>query len=179
MLILHDPLPGSRTIAKHAHWQPAVRELAPHELGRFGLHLLRLDARSRRLRFSSPVPDDYIRAYVRGIGGTRSVILGCFINGWLRGAAELRSQEADWGAEAEIAFSVERAWQGRGIGGALMEAVMAAAKARGVERLSLSYHSVNHRMSALARKVAGSIDMIDDECIANVNVPADGAAVVA
>jgi GNAT superfamily N-acetyltransferase len=107
------------------------------------------------------------------------VILGCFINGWLRGAAELRSQEANWGAEAEIAFSVERAWQGRGIGGALMEAVMAAAMARGVERLSLSYHSVNHRMSALARKVAGSIDMIDDECIANVNVPADGAVVVA
>ena len=74
---------------------------------------------------------------------------------------------------------MERAWQGRGIGGALMEAVMAAAKARGVERLSLSYHSVNHRMSALARKVAGSIDMIDDECVANVNVPADGEAVVA
>jgi GNAT superfamily N-acetyltransferase len=173
MLILHDPLPGSRTIAKHAHW------LAPHEIGRFELHLLRLDPRSRRLRFSSPVPDDYIRAYVRGISGTRSVILGCFINGWLRGAAELRSQEADWGAEAEIAFSVERAWQGRGIGTALMGAVMAAAKSRGVERLNLSYHSVNHRMSALARRVAASIDMADDECVANVNVPADGDAAVA
>ncbi len=146
MLILHDPLPGSRTIAKHAHWQPAVRELAPHEIGRFELHLLRLDARSRRLRFSSPVPDDYIGAYVRGIGGTRSVILGCFINGWLRGAAELRSQEADWGAEAEIAFSVERAWQGRGIGSALMATVMAAAKARGVERpeLELSQRQPPH-----------------------------------
>lgn len=176
MLILHDPLPGSCAIAKHAHWHPAVRELNPDEIGRFELHLLRLDAGCRRLRFSSPVPDDYIRAYVQGARNTTSAILGCFINGWLRGAAEIRSSQADWGAEAEIAFSVERAWQGRGIGTALMEAVMAAARARGIARLNLSYHSVNHRMGALARKVAANIDCIDDECVANVNLPADGAA---
>jgi GNAT superfamily N-acetyltransferase len=107
------------------------------------------------------------------------VILGCFVNGWLRGAAELRSPEIDWGAEAEIAFSVERAWQGRGIGTALMAAVMAAAKARGIARLTLSYHNVNHRMGALARKVAASIDCIDDECVANVNLPPDSAAAAA
>lgn len=172
MLILHDTLPGLSAIAKHAHWQPAVRELNPDELGRFELHLLRLDAGCRRLRFSSPVPDDYIRAYVNGARGADTVVLGCFINGWLRGAAELRSQDADWGAEAEIAFSVERGWQGRGIGTALMASVMAAAKARGVERLSLSYHSVNHRMGALARKVATRIDCADEECVANVNLPA-------
>jgi GNAT superfamily N-acetyltransferase len=180
MLILHDTLPGSCAPANDPDWHPAVRELAPHEIARFELHLLRLTPGCRRMRFSSPVPDDYIRAYVRGVGGTRSVILGCFINGWLRGAAELRSREADWGAEAEIAFSVERAWQGRGIGTALMEAVMAAARARGIERLDLSYHSVNHRMGALARKVAASIDMAGDECIANVNLPpADAAAAAA
>jgi GNAT superfamily N-acetyltransferase len=104
------------------------------------------------------------------------VILGCFVNGWLRGAAELRSPQAGWGAEAEIAFSVERAWQGRGIGTALMEAVKAAARARGIGRLNLIYDSVNHRMAALAHKVAANIHRIDDECIANVNLPPDGAA---
>jgi GNAT superfamily N-acetyltransferase len=170
MLTLDDPPPASCAPAGDPDWHPAVRELGPDEIARFELHLLRLGPGCRRMRFSSPVPDDYIRSYVRGIDGTRSLILGCFINGWLRGAAELRSREADWGAEAEIAFSVERPWQGRGIGGALMEAVMATAKARGIERLSLSYHSVNHRMNALARKVAANIARADDECIANVNV---------
>jgi GNAT superfamily N-acetyltransferase len=180
MLTCHDTIPGLDPIApsatSHVHWQHAVREIAPCELGRFEFHLLRLDARCRRLRFSSPVPDDYIRAYVRGISVTTSVTLGCFINGWLRGAAELRSPDANWGTEAEIAFSVERAWQGRGIGTALMASVIEAAKIRGIERLQLSFSSVNHRMGAIARKVAVSIDMADDECVANVNLLPDSAA---
>ena len=95
MLTLHAPLPGSCAPANDPDWQPAVRELGAHEIGRFELHLLRLSPGCRRMRFSSPVPDDYIRAYVRSVGGTRSAILGCFINGWLRGAAELRSREAE------------------------------------------------------------------------------------
>jgi GNAT superfamily N-acetyltransferase len=88
----------------------------------------------------------------------------------------LRSREAEWSAEAEIAFSVERAWQGRGIGTALMEAVIAAARARGIQRLALSYNSLNHRMGALARCVATSVECIDEECIANVDVQAADVA---
>ena len=177
MLSTHDITPGLCTVARHAHWQPAVRELAAGELGRFEYHLLRLDPRCRRLRFSSPVPDAYIRAYVSGFNSANAMILGCFINGWLRGAAELRSQQPGWGAEAEIAFSVERAWQGRGIGTALMASIMEAARARGIERLSLSFASVNHSMSAIARRVAANVDYFaDGECIANVNLPPDVAA---
>ena len=181
MLACHSPIStlhaNDETAAGVAGLQHCVRELSANELGRFEQHLLRLDEGSRRWRFCSPVPDAYIRAYVSGFNSANSVILGCFINGWLRGAVELRSPQPGWGAEGEIAFSVERSWQGRGIGTALMAGVMGAARARGVEHLYLTFSSINRPMRSIAEKVAANTDYFPDgECVANVNLPADGAA---
>ncbi|MGH7349285.1 MAG: GNAT family N-acetyltransferase [Candidatus Rokuibacteriota bacterium] len=56
------------------------------------------------------------------------------------------SEEPD---TAEVAFVVEDGWQGRGLGGILLEAVLQAADARGVRRFRAYVLADNHRMLRL------------------------------
>lgn len=56
------------------------------------------------------------------------------------------SEEPD---AAELAFVVEDGWQGRGLGAILLEAVLAAAEARGVRRFRAYVLADNHRMLRL------------------------------
>lgn len=56
------------------------------------------------------------------------------------------SEEPD---AAEVAFVVEDGWQGRGLGALLLEAVLAAAEARGVRRFRAYVLADNHRMLRL------------------------------
>lgn len=50
---------------------------------------------------------------------------------------------------AEVAFVVEDGWQGRGLGGILLDAVLEAAEARGIHRFSAYVQADNHRMLRL------------------------------
>ena len=50
---------------------------------------------------------------------------------------------------AEVAFVVEDGWQGRGLGGILLEAVLEAAEARGIRRFRAYVQADNHRMLRL------------------------------
>jgi RimJ/RimL family protein N-acetyltransferase len=50
---------------------------------------------------------------------------------------------------AEVAFVVEDGWQGRGLGGILLEAVLGAAEARGIRRFRAYVQADNHRMLRL------------------------------
>jgi RimJ/RimL family protein N-acetyltransferase len=50
---------------------------------------------------------------------------------------------------AEVAFVVEDGWQGRGLGGILLDAVLGAAAARGIHRFSAYVQADNHRMLRL------------------------------
>jgi RimJ/RimL family protein N-acetyltransferase len=50
---------------------------------------------------------------------------------------------------AEVAFVVEDGWQGRGLGGILLDAVLGAAEARGIHRFSAYVQADNHRMLRL------------------------------
>jgi RimJ/RimL family protein N-acetyltransferase len=56
------------------------------------------------------------------------------------------SEEPD---AVELAFVVEDGWQGRGLGAILLEAVLAAAEARGVRRFRAYVLADNHRMLRL------------------------------
>jgi RimJ/RimL family protein N-acetyltransferase len=56
------------------------------------------------------------------------------------------SEEPD---TAEVAFVVEDGWQGRGLGGILLEAVLGAAEARGIRRFRAYVLADNHRMLRL------------------------------
>jgi GNAT superfamily N-acetyltransferase len=56
------------------------------------------------------------------------------------------SEEPD---TAEVAFVIEDGWQGRGLGGILLEAVLEAAEARGIRRFRAYVLADNHRMLRL------------------------------
>src|SRR5262249_20035529 len=88
-----------------------VRKLWIGETAKYRDHLLRLDAQSRRNRFSGGVSDEFIRNYVDLTPGLDAVVHGFFVGDTMRGAAELRPLGARFPREAEAAFSVEKDWQ--------------------------------------------------------------------
>jgi hypothetical protein len=67
-------------------------------------HLLRLDAKSRRNRFCGTIAADIIRTYAATARDNGVICHGFFVDGVLRGAADLRIL----GREAEVAFTIEK-----------------------------------------------------------------------
>jgi hypothetical protein len=95
-----------------------IRKLWDVETNVYRDHLLRLDAESRRNRFCGGITDDTIRSYTATARGGDVIIHGFFVDGVLRGAADLRIARPLDLREAEAAFSIEKPWQSRGIGSA-------------------------------------------------------------
>lgn len=126
-----------------------IRKLWMGETGAYRGHLLRLDPHSRRARFGGAVSDESIARHVDGACGVRAVTHGCFIDGVLRGGAELRPLGP---RRAEAALSVERPWQSHGIGSALLQRTLLAACNRGFRALHIACLADNERMQQLARK---------------------------
>jgi GNAT superfamily N-acetyltransferase len=127
----------------------AIRKLWLGEAPLYCAHLLRLDPGSRRNRFGGTVSDDYLRGYAQRSNLAGAVLHGFFADGVLRGIAELRPLPGD---EAETALSIEKGWQGRGVGTALLERTLIAARSRGTKLLHLTCLPENRRMWQLARK---------------------------
>src|SRR5438045_4627485 len=115
-------------------------------------HLLRLDAQSRRNRFGGAVSDEFIANYAELSRGLDAVMHGFFVEGILRGVAELRPLGRGFAHEAEAAFSIEKPWQSHGVGSALLERTLLAARNRGIKFLHLACLADNKRMQQLARK---------------------------
>ena len=66
--------------------------------------------------------------------------------------AELRPLGKDFAQEAEAAFSIETPWQSHGIGSALLERTLLAARNRGIKLMHMACLANNERMVDLARK---------------------------
>ena len=77
---------------------------------------------------------------------------GCFIDGALRGAAELRPLGTRQPRQAEAALSIEKAWQSHGVGSALLSRTLLTARNRGFRLLHMACLAENVRMQQLARK---------------------------
>jgi GNAT superfamily N-acetyltransferase len=125
-----------------------IRKLWRVETHAYRDHLLRLDAESRRNRFCGGIADDTIRSYAATTRGGDVILHGFFVDGVLRGVADLRIL----GREAEAAFSIEKPWQSHGIGSALLERSRLAARNRGVKLVQVCCLMENQRMQQLARK---------------------------
>ena len=130
-----------------------VRKLWPGEADAYRDHLLRLDPESRHRRFTGTVGDDFIAQHARSIEAFGVVVHGFFIDGTLRGAAELRPL-SPFGRGAEAAFSVEQPWQSHGVGTVLLERILLTARNRGITALQMQCLADNRRMQDLARKFA-------------------------
>jgi len=146
-----------------------VRKLWVGETELCRQHLLRLDAESRRNRFGGTVSDEFIRQYSGPSELNGAVIHGFFVDGVLRGAAELRLLARV--GEGEAAISIERAWQSRGVGSALLERVLLAARNRQIKRLHMTCLADNRRMQQLARKFDAELSFQSGSVMGEVKAP--------
>ena len=129
-----------------------IRKLWIGETAKYREHVLRLDPESRRNRFAGGVPDDFVRNYVDLATGLDTVVHGFFVGGMMRGGAELRALGPRFPQQAEAAISVEKPWQSRGVGSALLGRTLLAARNRGFRHLHMACLAENRRMQQLARK---------------------------
>ena len=129
-----------------------IRKLWSGETHAYRGHLLRLDAESRHNRFCGTIADSIIRTYAATARGSDVIVHGFFVDGVLRGAADLRISGPLHRGEAEVAFSIEKRWQSLGIGSALLERSLLAARNRGIKHLQVCCIVENYRMQQLARK---------------------------
>lgn len=129
-----------------------LHRLWPNHARHLEAHFLRLDPESRRLRFGNSVNDEFLRNYAATLTRMDSIIFGAWIDGQLRGVGEIRGLPVHWNQTAEAALSVEREWQDRGIGNAILKRLVAAAQNRGVKELHMICLRENRKMQHLASK---------------------------
>jgi hypothetical protein len=129
-----------------------IRKLWISEAEAYRDHLLRLDPDSRRNRFAGAVSDQFVSDYANLSFGIDAVIHGFFVDGILRGAAELRPIGAPVTREAEAAFSIEKPWQSHGVG-------------------SMACLADNKRMQQLARKYDADLSFDFSTVVGEVSTP--------
>lgn len=134
-----------------------IRKLWIGEADRYRDHVLRLDPESRHNRFGAGVSEEFIRNYVDLCISLDGIVHGFFVDGQMRGAAELRPLGSGFPDQAESALSVEKAWQGHGIGSALLRRTLLAARNRGYRMLHMVCLANNQRMQQLAHKFAAEL----------------------
>ncbi|MDE1569791.1 GNAT family N-acetyltransferase [Aquabacter sp. P-9] len=148
-----------------------IRKLWPGEQHMLRDHLLRLDPESRRSRFCSAVSDEFIDHYAARVFRSGSLIHGAYVDGVLRAAAELYPDSEIMAEGAEVAFSVESAFQNLGLGTMLLERSILAARNRGIRRLHLSCLAHNRRMQQIVRKFDAELSFEHDEVQAELTAP--------
>jgi GNAT superfamily N-acetyltransferase len=129
-----------------------VRKLWVGEVAKYRDHILRLDPESRRSRFGGAVSDHFVLNYVDLSFSLDAVVHAFFIDGVIRGAAELRPLGHGLPRQAEAAISVEKPWQSHGVGSVLLRRTLLAARNRGFQLLHMACLAENKRMQQLARK---------------------------
>lgn len=147
-----------------------IRLLRHSELPQFRDHLLRLDAASRRDRFNGPSSDQSIISYAARCFSNGAVVIGYVEDGRILGAAELHERSGDVEPTGEIAFSVERHLQRRGLGRLLFARLVESARAFGYERLIVTTHPCNEPMKRLARSFQASISFDQGETVGMIDL---------
>jgi RimJ/RimL family protein N-acetyltransferase len=148
-----------------------IRKLWINETDAYRDHLLRLDRVSRNRRFSGAVSDELIARHVSSANGPGVIVHGFFVDGVLRGAAELRPLRSTLTREGEAAFSIEQPWQSHGVGTVLLERTLLSARNRGIKKLQMHCLAENQRMQQLARKFGTHLKFDFGSVIGEVDPP--------
>lgn len=147
-----------------------IRLLRHSELPQFRAHLARLDGASRRDRFNGPTSEEFVAAYAERCFHDGTIVIGYVEDGEVLGAAELHERPGDGEPTGEIAFSVERHLQHRGLGGLLFARLIESARAFGYERLLVTTHPQNEAMKRLARRFNASLRFADGETVGEIRL---------
>jgi len=151
-----------------------IRVLAPADQQVFADHLLRLDAASRRDRFNGVTDDGFVKTYAARCFTGKTVVFAYMEEGTVHAAAELHHLEGEARGEGEIAFSVEKDFQHKGMGSLLFGHLVTLARHLGYTQLSVTTHSGNEAMKALARKFNAKLSFQHVETVGVIDI--SGAA---
>ena len=123
------------------------------------------------MRFSGTLSDEAVAAYCDHIDWRRGYVVGCFIEGTLRGVAELRFDDPYRPRRAEAAVSVETQWQDQGIGAELLRYATVIARNRSVRTLYMICLIENERMQHVAREFTNDLHFRDGQAEADIVLP--------
>ncbi|MEM9999745.1 MAG: GNAT family N-acetyltransferase [Pseudomonadota bacterium] len=147
-----------------------VRRLASAEVGAFRDHLVRLDTQSRVNRFGHAVSDAFLTSYAERTMSQSGTVKACFIDGECRAAGEaFLVNHNDYDAEA--AFSVEKRWQGIGLGTLLFKRLIRTMRNKGACRICVICLRYNAPMRRIAEKMGGDVRFVSDGVIAHLEEP--------
>ena len=149
------------------------RKLGPGDARGFAEHIVRLSPDDRRSRFAGTVSDREVHRYCAALDWKTNTVIGFFDDSVIRAAVELRTS-GNAEPVAEAAFSVERPFQGRGLGAALMRRIITVAQNSGIKRLSVICLPENTRMRHLLAKFNAESSVDLEEVVASIHLrPAD------
>jgi GNAT superfamily N-acetyltransferase len=128
----------------------AIRSACAADVGALSDFFAGLSRQTRYLRFFAPVTPgpELLRRMSGGDGHTDAVV--AVRGGVIIGHAMAADQAGPRGARtADVGVVVADAWQGLGVGSALMRALITGARARGVTSLTMDVLPGNRRMLAI------------------------------
>lgn len=128
----------------------SVRKLAHGEIEDYREHLTRLDDASRAARFAGPSDDRSIQAHCLRLVAGPIFIVAALNREHVRGACEIEFDPET--GTANLAFSVENSWQGRGVGLHLLKESLITCFGIGAEYVSMAAPASNGRIQRLAKR---------------------------
>lgn len=148
-----------------------LRDLTERDVDCLKGHFLRLDLHDRVLRFCGAVTDANVDALVNEVDWSRSCLIGCFVDGVLRGVVQV-SPDRRTAREAEFAISVDRGYRRCGLASALMRRAVAVSRWRGFDRLTMTALPENKPITELAAKTGFRLDRAGREIVGRLSVNA-------
>ena len=128
----------------------AIRPVLPADLAALSDFFAGLSAQSRYLRFFAPLtPGPALLRLLSGAAGTLDAVIAV-AGGVIIGHAMAADQTASRGDRmTDIGVVVADAWQGGGVGSALVRALVTRAQARGVTAVAMDVLPGNHQVLAM------------------------------
>ncbi len=149
-----------------SRWSDRIISIEASKIDCLLEHLLRLDGDARSKRFCHLVSDEYLHDYVRRLDLMEARIIGFFGAGQMHAAVELRPTGSPRARAFEAAITVERNWQGRGIGTALMLRTITVARALGANHIVMDCLAGNLRMRRIIARFEADLLFGNDDCTA-------------
>jgi ribosomal protein S18 acetylase RimI-like enzyme len=130
-----------------------------------------VDGEDRQLRFGGQASASQIAAYCEGLDWSRGLLLGYVVAGQVRGLGELKLIDNGPARAAELAASVERPFQNRGIGTALLRRLVIAARNRLIAQIRMVCLIDNGKVVRMARRLDGALVFDGGEAEARIEPP--------
>lgn len=147
------------------------RKLWPSERDKVRDHFLRLDPEDRQLRFFGQASDDFIERYCQEVLSTGYAVLAGLEDSEVRAVGELRAYGPPGHRKAEIAISVERPYQSRGVGSELFRRLVNLARNRSIRTIHSACLLENAKMQRIARKFGCAVQLEAGQAEARLDPP--------